>query len=101
MRPKANSPHAEFAVQALDGILQLRALDFELQVAKAKTEQLLVRERFPCIPRLAGARSLFSGLQHMMRNYTLAPSIIPRNQPPALTIRRRAVPVRRPFRLRR
>src|SRR6266403_4965274 len=67
MRPKAYPPRFELAVQTLDGILQLRALNFELQVAEAQVEQLVVRQRFPRVLRPAGAGRLSMGVGHIGR----------------------------------
>ena len=71
MRPKAYPPRFELAVQTLDGILQLRALNFELQVAEAQVEQLVVRQRFPRVLRPAGAGRLSMGVGHIAELYCL------------------------------
>src|SRR3984957_4951602 len=51
MRAKADPALLQFAVQALDGILEIRAPDRELQVAETQAQQLVVAEGLPCTAR--------------------------------------------------
>jgi hypothetical protein len=51
MRLEADAARRQFAMQALDRLREVSALDGELQVAESQAEQLLVRQRLPHIAR--------------------------------------------------